>query len=195
MANRWQRFWISHRHEKWKTLRFIVRGVLRHRHNDSPHLILMGRGVKIDKRNGRLTAGGVCTLRHGCRIAIVGRDGQPPARLHIGKGTDIGDRTIINVKREIRIGARCAIAWDCDICDSDFHQVIMEDGRRPDITSPVVIEDDVWIGSHCLILKGITIGHGSVIAAGSVVRHNVPPCSLMVGNPARNIGRVTGWIL
>ena len=57
----------------------------------------------------------------------------------------------------------------------------------------MVIADDVWIGSHCLILKGVTIGHHSVIAAGSVVRRDVPAYSLMVGNPARRVGQIAGW--
>ena len=56
-----------------------------------------------------------------------------------------------------------------------------------------MIEDDVWLGSHCLILKGVTIGHHSVIAAGSVVRNSVPPYSLVAGNPARRVGQVAGW--
>jgi acetyltransferase-like isoleucine patch superfamily enzyme len=113
--------------------------------------------------------------------------------LHVGEGTEIGDRTIINASQRVEIGERCSISWDCDISDTDFHQVILSDGQRPPISEPVVIEDDVWVGSHCLILKGVTIGHHSVIAAGSVVRRDVPPYSLVAGNPARHIGQVSGW--
>jgi len=188
----WPKFWDRPWHERWFYIWCIVRGVLRLRQVDSPHLVLVGRGVIINKLNGRLTTGGVCVLRPACRIAIVGK-GKEPAHLHIGQGTEIGDRTIINVSQRIEIGARCSISWDCDIGDSDFHQVIMADGQRPPVTAPVVIEDDVWIGSHCLIFKGVTIGHDSVVAAGSVVRRDVPPHSLVVGNPARRIGQITEW--
>lgn len=154
--------------------------------------MLMGRGVIINRHNGRFTTGGVCMLHPECRIAIVGTKDQP-AQLHIGEGTEIGDRTIINVSQRVEIGTRCSISWDCDITDTDFHQVVLADGRRPPVSEPVIIENDVWIGSHCLILKGVTIGHHSVIAAGSVVYRSAPPYSLLTGNPARRIGHIDGW--
>ncbi|RME76557.1 MAG: acyltransferase [Chloroflexi bacterium] len=152
----------------------------------------MGRGVKIEKRHGKLIAGGVCVIRPDCRIAVVGQP-DSPACLSIGEGTEIGDRTIINVARSVTIGARCSISWDCDISDTDFHQVILKGGETPPVTAAVVIEDDVWIGSHCIILKGVTIGHHSVVAAGSVVHRSVPPYSLVAGNPARRIDTIDGW--
>jgi acetyltransferase-like isoleucine patch superfamily enzyme len=63
----------------------------------------------------------------------------------------------------------------------------------PPISEPVIIEDDVWIGTRCMILKGVTIGRGSVVGAGSVVRRDVPPYSLMAGNPARRVASIDGW--
>lgn len=187
-----QKFWSRSGPERWHYIWCLVRGISRSHHINSRHLVLMGGGVIINKRNGYFTTGGVCMLRPDCRIAIVSKSDQP-AHLSIGEGTEIGDRTIINVSQRVEIGARCSISWDCDISDTDFHQVTLFNGQQPPITEPVVIEDDVWIGSHCLILKGVTIGHHSVIAAGSVVRRDVPPYSLVAGNPARNIGQVAGW--
>jgi acetyltransferase-like isoleucine patch superfamily enzyme len=192
IASLWKKFcslpWYEKRVFAWR----VARGILRSRQVNSPHLVLMGRGVVIDKHNGRFTTGGVCLLRPGCRIAVVGK-GDQPAHLHIGEGTEIGDRSIINASQQIEIGARCSISWDCDITDTDFHQVVLADGRRPPVSEPVIIEDDVWIGSHCLILKGVTIGHHSVVAAGSVVHRSIPPHSLVAGNPARRIGQITDW--
>jgi acetyltransferase-like isoleucine patch superfamily enzyme len=52
---------------------------------------------------------------------------------------------------------------------------------------PVIIEDDVWIGARSIILKGVTIGEGSIVGAGSIVTKNVPPFSIAAGNPARVI--------
>ncbi|MEP7146052.1 MAG: acyltransferase, partial [bacterium] len=49
---------------------------------------------------------------------------------------------------------------------------------------PVLIEDDVWIGANCFILKGVTIGKGSIVGAGSVVNNDVKPFSIYAGNPA-----------
>jgi len=191
-ASLWLKFWDRPWYERWFHVGCIVRGILRSHQIDSPHLALMGRNVMIRKHNGRFTTGGVCVLRPACRIAIVSREDQP-AHLHIGEGTEIGDRTIINVSQRVEIGARCSIAWDCDITDTDFHHITLANGQRPPVSEPVVIEDDVWVGSHCLILKGVTIGHNSVIAAGSVVHHDVPPYSLVAGNPARRVGQIANW--
>jgi acetyltransferase-like isoleucine patch superfamily enzyme len=192
IASLWRKFWARPGHARWQYIWFVVHGLLRHRQIDSPHMVLMGQGVVINKHLGHITTDGVCLLRPDCRIAVVGDEGQL-AQLHIGEGTEIGDRTIINASRRIEIGARCSISWDCEISDTDFHQVILADEQRPPKTQPVIIENDVWIGSRCLILKGVTIGHHSVIAAGSVVRRDVPPYSLMAGNPARRVGDVAGW--
>lgn len=192
IASLWRKFWARSQHERWHYIWYAIRGVLRFYQIDSPHLVLMGHGTIINKHNGRFTTDGVCLLRPGCRIGIISR-GEQPAHLHIGEGTELGDRTIINVSQRVQIGARCSISWDCEIGDTDFHQVILADGQRPSITEPVVIEDDVWVGTRCLILKGVTIGHHSVIAAGSVVHRSMPPYSLVAGNPARRIGEVAGW--
>jgi maltose O-acetyltransferase len=51
-------------------------------------------------------------------------------------------------------------------------------------SKPIVIEDGVWVGMNSLILPGVTLGHGAVISAGSVVTSNVPPDTLVAGNPA-----------
>ena len=57
-------------------------------------------------------------------------------------------------------------------------------------TTPVVIEDDIWIGANAVILPGVTIGHHSVVAAGAVVTKNVPPHSLVAGVPAKVIKQI-----
>jgi len=58
---------------------------------------------------------------------------------------------------------------------------------QPVSKSPIVIGDDVWIGANCTVVAGTTIGRHSVVAGGSVVTRNVPPCSVVAGNPARII--------
>ena len=57
-------------------------------------------------------------------------------------------------------------------------------------SAPVTIEDDVWIGTNCIILKGVTIGARSVIGAGSVVTKNIPADCIAAGNPCRVIGKI-----
>lgn len=59
----------------------------------------------------------------------------------------------------------------------------------PDVAdSPIVIEDDVWIGFNAVILKGVRVGRGAVVGAATLIAKDVPPYSLMVGNPARCVG-------
>jgi acetyltransferase-like isoleucine patch superfamily enzyme len=188
----WRKFLVRPFHEKRRYVFDLLRWLWRFYYFDTRHPVLLGQGVHIEKRHGRITTGGVCVIRPGCRMGVVGR-GKEPAHLHIGVGSEIGSRTIINVAERVEIGDRCSISWDCDISDSDFHQIVMGDGSRPLVTESVIIEDDVWVGSHVLIFKGVRIGHNSVIAAGSVVRRDVPPNSLMAGNPARRIAEIQGW--
>jgi len=103
------------------------------------------------------------------------------AALVIGDRVSIGDRTQIHCGERVTIGAGTLISWDCVIMDRDYHN---PDGGA-ERTAPVVIGKDVWIGCRAIILKGVTIGDGAVVGAGSVVTRDVPPCTLVAGNPAR----------
>ncbi|WP_299938776.1 acyltransferase [uncultured Pelagimonas sp.] len=90
---------------------------------------------------------------------------------------------------EITIGSRVFIAPQVVIRDSDNH--IMQ-GKGP-MTAPIVIGDNVWIGQRAMILKGVTIGDGAVIAAGAVVTRDVPAGCLVGGVPARAIRENVIW--
>ena len=94
----------------------------------------------------------------------------------------------IRCHKYISIGSGCAIAHDCTIMDSSAHPIngILHQG-------PVIINNNVWIGSRVLILPNVTIGEGAVIGAGSVVTRNIPPNTLSVGNPARVIKHNVSW--
>jgi acetyltransferase-like isoleucine patch superfamily enzyme len=79
------------------------------------------------------------------------------------------------------------------VVDTDFHPLdpLERKGRPQNAkTAPVLIEDDVFIGMNCLILKGVTLGKGCVIGAGSVVTRTVPSMSIAAGNPARVVGGI-----
>ncbi len=69
------------------------------------------------------------------------------------------------------------------IMDSDFHRV--EDKSWDTSGVPIILEDRVWIGNRSIVLKGVRIGHDAVVAAGSVVTHDVPPRTVVAGVPAR----------
>lgn len=89
----------------------------------------------------------------------------------------------ISVKNSVTIGKRVRIGPYSLIMDSDFHD--MYDRSKEGKISPVTIEDDVWIASRVIILKGVTIGAGSMIAAGSVITHDIPKKTLAAGVPAK----------
>ncbi len=105
-------------------------------------------------------------------------------KLIIGRNSRINGAHI-SAHLEILIGENVRIAPYSIILDSDFHDVRdhFSDGRA----SRVVIENNVWLATRCTILKGVTIGEGSVVASGAVVTKNVPPRSVVAGVPARVI--------
>jgi acetyltransferase-like isoleucine patch superfamily enzyme len=121
-----------------------------------------------------------------------------------GKCT-VGNFTLLNgalvmAEERIEIGSYCLISWNVGIADSDFHPLeptrrlidaralapfLKDRPPRPPLeTAPVIIGDNVWIGMNAVILKGVTIGENSVVAAGSIVSKNVPPNTVVAGNPA-----------
>lgn len=116
------------------------------------------------------------------------------ARLHVGDGTSFQDRLSLNCSSDVHIGKGCLVSWDVQILDTDFHQIIRDDGCTPPVTKPIFVDDRVWIGARVTILKGVRIGSDSVIAAGSVVTGgSFPPNSLIAGNPAKRIKSIRGW--
>ena len=109
------------------------------------------------------------------------------ARLLIGTGFGMTGGTIC-AEESITIGDYVVVGANTTITDTDFHPLDPALRRRDPLagqTRPVIIEDDVFIGMNCLILKGVTLGAGSVIGAGSVVTRSIPPGVIAAGNPAR----------
>ena len=104
---------------------------------------------------------------------------------------EIGDKTYVNHDSEIRcrkhisIGNNCSIAYGVLIQDSDYHIVYSENGEPKPQTKPVTIGNNVWIGANAIVLKGVSIGDGAIVAAGSVVARDIPANTLVAGNPAR----------
>lgn len=121
--------------------------------------------------------------------AVILSARRPGAQLIIGRGFGMTGGTICAEER-VSIGDNVWVGANCTITDTDFHPLRLEDRlARPldGATAPVVIEDGVFVGMDTLILKGVTIRAGSVIGAGSVVTHDIPPFVIAAGNPARVI--------
>ena len=133
------------------------------------------------------------TLRIGDRVRMCS---EPiPTELGVGEGAtlEIGSQTFINYGCSIasmllvKIGAHCNIGSHVIIMDNDFHRLEPERRNEMPESAPIILEDNVWIGVRTVILRGVTIGAGSVVAAGSVVTKDVPARSLAGGVPAKII--------
>ena len=126
------------------------------------------------------------------------------ARVQIGNYCYFSN-AILLCEQELRIGNYVVIGWNTTIADSDFHPISpaarIRDAiacsplgkcrvRPPIAMEPVVIEDDVWIGPNVTILKGVRIGAGAFIEAGSLITRSVPARSRVLGNPARIVGKI-----
>jgi maltose O-acetyltransferase len=107
------------------------------------------------------------------------------ATLRIGTRSFVNYGASISAHEEVNIGANCLIGNYVVIMDSDYHD--LHDRTKPGQAAPVIIEDDVWLGLRVTVLKGVRIGRGSVVGAGSVVTQDIPPRSLAFGVPARVI--------
>lgn len=109
----------------------------------------------------------------------------------VGSTIQVGDETwIMNgcelyARGSIRIGRGCFIGPGTCIMDADFHGIKPDQRHEPGLSAPVTIEDNVWIGSEAMVLKGVNIGQDAVVGARCVVSKDVSAGSIVVGNPMR----------
>jgi acetyltransferase-like isoleucine patch superfamily enzyme len=143
-----------------------------------------------------------CTISIGaasnvqCTIVLERHSSQ----VHIGSRTHIGGSTLLDAACNIDIGDDVLIAFEVLIMDHDSHSLFFEE-RKNDVSNwiagtkdwtsvnmaPIHIADKAWIGARAILLKGISIGEGAVVAAGSVVTKDVAPWTVVAGNPAKVI--------
>ena len=151
--------------------------------------ISLGRDVTIISV-GRYTALGV-PQRTLLRTVL------PGASISIGSDSGLSGAVIV-AARQVAVGDRCLIGAGAMVVDTDFHPVAAGDEPRRHASlasadSDVVnIGDDVFIGARAIVLKGASIGNGSVVGAGAVVTGQWPAGSIIGGNPARLLGNVKG---
>jgi acetyltransferase-like isoleucine patch superfamily enzyme len=110
------------------------------------------------------------------------------SNVYIGTGAHFSSAiTTITIGNKVMFGPSVSIiGGDHNIsCIGKYMYDVKE--KLPENDLPVIIEDDVWVGASAIILKGVRIGTGSVVAAGAVVTKNVEPYSIVAGNPARKI--------
>lgn len=125
------------------------------------------------------------------------------AEITIGDRSYIGGKTVLVCAGNIRIGNDVLISWGCTIVDHNSHSVAWGNRKRDVINwkdkrktwtdiriKPVVIKDKAWLGFNSTVLKGVTIGHGAIVGAGSVVTKDVPEWTIVAGNPAKVIREI-----
>ena len=114
---------------------------------------------------------------------------EPGAALTIGNNVGMSS-TRLWIHESARIGNNVKIGGCVLITDTDAHPMdymARRSSNEGTKSAPVVIEDDVWVGAHCIILKGVTIGARSIIGAGSVVTKSIPADCVAAGHPCRVI--------
>ena len=144
---------------------------------------------------------GVIEKRSPRSAVIIGKDciiegylatEKDGCRLWIGNNVFIGNQTVIDCSTSIEIADDVLISYRCLLTDTDGHSlkysIRRHDLKKHDWTTvnsaPVKISRGAWIGAHSIILKGVTIGEGAIVSAGSVVTKNVPSWTIVAGNPA-----------
>lgn len=162
----------------------VLRGAFKSlRFDKCGKLLRCEKGVRVLKNNGKILIGNKVLLHRFVKLSAYG------GTIEIGDNSYIGDRTEIHSGASVKIGNGVNIAWDCNILDRDYHAFEAETEQK----KPVEICDRVWIGVGSTILKGVKIGEGAVVAAGSVVTRDVPPACLVGGNPAKVIRENVSW--
>ena len=122
----------------------------------------------------------------------------------IGNNTFIGGGTLLDCTKKIHLADDVLIAYGCLLADSDNHSVSYSIRKRDLVDwrtggqhdwatterGPIIVLKGAWIGARAIVLKGVTIGEGAVVGAGSVVTKDVPPYTIVGGNPARVIREI-----
>jgi acetyltransferase-like isoleucine patch superfamily enzyme len=161
--------------------------------------VSVGAGFQMEQLpyiagRGRITIGERVRLSGKSSFGFSNRFGQDPS-IDIGDATFIGHDCSFGVAESVRIGKNCLLAGGVSVRDFDGHPIDARERRAHKPTpreaiQPVVISDDVWIGAGAIILKGVTIGERSIVGAGAVVTRDVPPDSVVAGNPAQIVRRL-----
>ena len=110
-----------------------------------------------------------------------------PWNVEMGSYVAVDDVVNLYSADKIRIGTKVAISREAFICTAS-HDITKP--NRPLVTAPITICDGVWIGARAIILPGVTIGEGSVIAAGAVVTKDIPPRTLVAEVPAKVVKEI-----
>jgi galactoside O-acetyltransferase len=164
--------------------------------------IRINQGTKINYQ--------LIKMKNNCKL-LIGEDSiiegnlifeRENTSIAIGSRTFIGSSSLICAEK-ITVGSDVLISWGCTIVDHNSHSVYFYE-RKDDVKKwskgekdwtnvihkPIVVEDKAWIGFNSIILKGVIIGEGAIVGAGSIVTKDVPPYTIVAGNPTRIIREI-----
>ena len=158
--------------------------------------------AKVDFRRVRYHSGSDLEIGEGSIVEGSLVSECEGASITIGRNTFIGS-SLLSCAKRIEVGDDVLISWGCSIADHNSHAVGWSH-RKDDVrdwyvgkkdwthvaVAPVKIGNKSWLGLNVIILKGIEIGEGAVVGAGSVVVRDVPPWTIVAGNPAKVIREI-----
>jgi len=136
----------------------------------------------------QVTIGNQCTLEHNIFLKYDGVWKKEPS-IFIGDAVFIGAGCEFNIREGISIGNNTLIASGCKFIDHD-HGISRSElmNAQSGIEKPIKIGDDVWLGCNVIVLKGVEIGKGAIVAAGAVITKSIGDYEIWAGVPAKKIG-------
>lgn len=162
--------------------------------------IRLGQGVYLDENvyihacpDGVQIGAGTLVM-HGAVLHVYNFRDLPHAFIKIGRDSLVGEYSVIRGQGGVTIGDRVYTSPGTQIIAVNH---VFDDPERPFVeqgitAQGIVIEDDVWLGSNCVITDGVRVGKGAVVAAGAVVTKDVPPHTIAAGVPAKVIREIDG---
>jgi galactoside O-acetyltransferase len=164
----------------------------------------VGNGTKLVGLIDRRAAGAEINIGAHCFIQGQVVAERNESRINLADHVLLGGGSVIDCALSVTVERNVLISYACVIADADNHSLYAEqrvndlatwmDGRRHDWShtemAPIRICEGAWIGARSIILKGVTIGAGAVVGMGSVVTKDVPPRTVVGGNPARIIREI-----
>jgi acetyltransferase-like isoleucine patch superfamily enzyme len=163
----------------------IRNAIMRHRVSGNPSNLYIERSVEFLRHPKNIYLSDSILIKEGVKICPTNSE----AVVKIGENTTIGYYCMLFSSLRIEIGANCLIAPSVYLVDANhgLKKDLLINQQKLEV-SPIIIHDDVWIGTGATIVGGVTIGQGAVIGANSLVNHDVAPYTIVGGVPARKIG-------